>query len=398
MTRISRFIFSFSLLTWLTATVCAQPLPLQISDSLARLELHIGHTSITQTNSLSYNFLRSSKWNNEDKSDQLDRTGNKLRLGYGNQTELAYRFKHTLSGTQGIRIVHSTINGLSISKSLFELALLGNTPFKGAKLNVDRSALLNAELSSVLYELSKEGDRYFDKIGIAFGAHIGQNYRELSSEEGYFYTDSMAEFIETNIAYRALSDRNTLISGLGPAVGLYLEHKGAGSKWKLEVPDLGLLVWSSAKTVQNAQETQRFDGFYVPDITDLSGNWIDTLEQDYLEINNEHVWTLSPYRIHFSYARVLTKDLNLDLSLFYRNIPGFTPQLSAKVGGVTNSSVYSCGITYGGFGTFRSDLNLLLPLSPGVRLLLRGEGLESLVATNMPMGMVASAALYFAMP
>lgn len=376
-------------------SVSGQHLPLRLADSSDRTDLRIDHLSLTQSSAFSFDFLTASNWDDQIKRKQLDRVNSSVRLGFGNRTDLRYKLKETGTGHRLVHIMHTKFSSLNLDKALLELALFGNAQFKGSKIQFDASDYRTTEFSSVyLKKVQQHSGSYLNKRGFGLGVHFGHVYNSYNTTGGYVLTDSLIEFIETDASFANFRNNRNWLGGVGAGISLSLGHDGVKDRWLFETPDLGVLYWPSSRKIETRADLQRFEGFYIDDITRIEGNWQDSLDDEFLVKKDVNAWKLNAFSLQFSYGRTIGKKASMDFRMLYRNLPGFIPEMSLTSGSTLGKTVYTAGLSFGGWSGLRTDLHALVHLSPKVQLMLAVQGAEGLILSDLAMGFSGKGGLY----
>ena len=192
------------------------------------------------------------------------------------------------------------------SKSLVELSLLGNTPFKGENLKLDpiNITAFNYSQLDFSYQWSK-------KIQTSVGLILGHHFLDATVNEAHFYTDPKGAFINYQVDYEAhFTDTTDLIqkpfskNGYGAVFGMSYKESNSSGEIELSISDLGFIKWNNKTSNMHIESQCEFEGINVDDFISFSDsiirNEIDSLQSD-LESNikESYTWQL-PTRFRLS--------------------------------------------------------------------------------------------------
>ena len=185
------------------------------------------------------------------------------------------------------------------SKSLVELSLLGNTPFKGENLKLDPFKIIAFNYSQLdfSYQWSK-------KIQTSVGLLLGHQFIEATVNEARFYTDPQAALINYQLDYEAhYTDTTDLLqkpfskNGYGAVFGMTYKDNISNGEIELSIKDLGFVRWNDKTSNIYIESQYEFKGINVDDFLSFSDsiirNEIDSLQSDLQSnINESYTWQL----------------------------------------------------------------------------------------------------------
>ena len=229
------------------------------------------------------------------------------------------------------------------SKSLVELSLLGNTPFKGKNLKLDPFDITAFNYSQLdfSYQWSK-------KINTSVGLLLGHQFLNVNVNDARFYTDPQAAFVNYQVDYEAhYTDTTNMFSnplinnGYGAVFGISYKDSINKGNIELSISDLGFIKWKDNTTNMYIESQYEFEGINVDDFISFNDslikNEIDSVKAE-LESNlkESYTWQL-PTRLRFSINHPLNWSIfqAYTISIEHRralyNIPKLTLEIHKKM-------------------------------------------------------------------
>ncbi|MEC8274065.1 MAG: DUF5723 family protein [Bacteroidota bacterium] len=229
------------------------------------------------------------------------------------------------------------------SKSLVELSLLGNTPFKGENLKLDPFEIIAFNYSHLdfSYQWSK-------KIQTNVGLLLGHQFIDATVNKAYFYTHPQAAFINYQADYEAhFTDTTDLLQkpfgnkGYGAVFGMSHKDSISNGEIELSISDLGFIRWNDKTSNMHIESQYEFEGINVDDFISFSDsiirNEIDSLQSDLQSNKKEsYTWQL-PTRFRLCINQSLYNSIiqGYSLSIEHRinlyNIPKLTLEVHKKM-------------------------------------------------------------------
>ena len=273
------------------------------------------------------------------------------------------------------------------SKSLVELSLLGNTPFKGEnlKLNPIDITAFNYSQLDFSYKWSK-------KIQTSIGLLLGHHFLNATVNDARFYTHPQAAFINYQLDYKAhFTDTTDLLQkpfgnkGYGAVFGMSYKYSISNGEIELSISDLGFIRWNDKTSNMHIESQYEFEGINIDDFISFSDsiirNKIDSLQSDLQSnIKESYNWQL-PTRFKLSINQPLYNSiiqgysLTIEQRINLYDIPKLTLEVHKKkkkyrlalgyhIGGVEHNG-FQFSYLYGGekthFHIYTKQLNAGIP-------------------------------------
>ena len=185
------------------------------------------------------------------------------------------------------------------SKSLVELSLLGNTPFKGENLKLDP-----LDITAFNYSQLDFSYQWSKKIQTSVGLLLGHHFLDATVNEARFYTHPQAAFINYQVDYEAhFTDTTDLLQkpfgnkGYGAVFGMSYKDSISNGEIELSISDLGFIRWNDKTSNMHIESQYEFEGINVNDFISFSDsiirNEIDSLQSDLQSnIKESYTWQL----------------------------------------------------------------------------------------------------------
>ena len=185
------------------------------------------------------------------------------------------------------------------SKSLVELSLLGNTPFKGENLKLDP-----LDITAFNYSQLDFSYQWSKKIQTSVGLLLGHHFLDATVNEARFYTHPQAAFINYQVDYEAhFTDTTDLLQkpfgnkGYGAVFGMSYKDSISNGEIELSISDLGFIRWNDKTSNLHIESQYEFEGINVNDFISFSDsiirNEIDSLQSDLQSnIKESYTWQL----------------------------------------------------------------------------------------------------------
>ena len=229
------------------------------------------------------------------------------------------------------------------SKSLVELSLLGNTPFKGENLKLDPFEIIAFNYSQLdfSYQWSK-------KIQTSVGLLLGHQFIDATVNKAHFYTHPQAAFINYQADYEAhFTDTTDLLQkpfgnkGYGAVFGMSYKDSISNGEIELSISDLGFIRWNDKTSNMHIESQYEFEGINVDDFISFSDsiirNEIDSLQSDLQSnIKESYTWQL-PTRFRLCINQPLYNSiiqgysLSIEQRINLYDIPKLTIEVHKKI-------------------------------------------------------------------
>ena len=277
--------FSIFLMT-LTLSAYSQESSLQFNTNIGLFNSSINSQLLSQ----SYGFL-----DTKEKSNIIDALKAVNNIAFESNNAFIYQNKKdwelSLSNHIGAYA--------NYSKSLIELSLLGNTPYKGKNLKLDPIYITAFNYSKL--DFSHQWSR---KIQMSVGLLFGHHFLEASVNEASFYTHPQATSINYQLDYEAhYTDTTDLLqkpfskNGYGAVFGMSYKDSISDGEIELSISDLGFIRWNDKTSNMHIESQYEFEGINVDDFISFNDsiirNEIDSLQSNLQSnIKESYTWQL----------------------------------------------------------------------------------------------------------
>ena len=240
--------------------------------------------------SQSYGFL-----DEIEKSNIIDALKAENNIAFESNNAILYQNKKGW----GLSLSNHTGAYATYSKSLVELSLLGNTPFKGENLKIDP-----LDITAFNYSQLDFSYQWSKKIQTSVGLLLGHHFLDATVNEARFYTDPQAAFINYQVDYEAhFTDTTDLLQkpfgnkGYGAVFGMSYKDSISNGEIELSISDLGFIRWNDKTSNMHIESQYEFEGINVNDFISFSDsiirNEIDSLQSDLQSnIKESYTWQL----------------------------------------------------------------------------------------------------------
>lgn len=257
--------------------------------------------------------------------------------------EINNSFTYKNSKEWGLSLSNNVGAYATYSKSLVQLSLLGNTPFKGENLKLDPIDItaFNYSQLNFLYKWNK-------KVETNLGLILGHHLFNANVNKGFFYTDSQASFISYELDYEAhftnsadLRQNPYSNNGYGASFGICYKDSIDKGSIEITINDLGFINWNKKTTNMYIKNQYEFEGIYVDNFINFNDsiirNEINSLQNN-LQANTKEsfMWKI-PTRLSFKINQSLkssfiqTYSISMDHRINLYNTPRFALEISKKI-------------------------------------------------------------------
>ena len=280
--------------------------------------------------SKSYGFLDATK-----KSNIIDALKSENNIAFESNNAFVYQNKKGW----GLSLSNHIGAYVTYSKSLVELSLLGNTPFKGENLKLDPFEIIAFNYSQLdfSYQWSK-------KIQTSVGLLLGHQFIDATVNKAHFYTDPQAAFINYQVNYEVhYTDTTDLLqkpfskNGYGAVFGMTYKDSISNGEIELSISDLGFIRWNNRTSNMHIESQYEFEGINIDNFISFSDsiirNEIDSLQSDLQRnLNESYNWQL-PTSFRLSISQPLYNSIiqGYCLSIEHRTNLYDIPKLTLEV-------------------------------------------------------------------
>ena len=230
-----------------------------------------------------------------EKSNIIDALKAKNNIAFESNNAILYQNKKGW----GLSLSNHIGAYATYSKSLVELSLLGNTPFKGENLKLDP-----LDITAFNYSQLDFSYQWSKKIQTSVGLLLGHHFLDATVNEARFYTHPQAAFINYQVDYEAhFTDTTDLLQkpfgnkGYGAVFGMRYKDSISNGEIELSISDLGFIRWNDKTSNMHIESQHEFEGINVNDFISFSDsiirNEIDSLQSDLQSnIKESYTWQL----------------------------------------------------------------------------------------------------------
>ena len=256
------------------------------------------------------------------------------------------------------------------SSDLFHLLFSGNASFAGKTADLG-----NTDFTSIAYRTFKVGMMQRNKNGmfsVDIGLVQGQNFTRFKFDDAQLFTQEAGSYLDLTWKgnyYQSERESNKLHNqpSMGASINIEARQSYRG-KWMFHelVKDLGFINWNESTKHIQGDTSIRFSGIQFNDILNFDSyatvNIGDTLLNKVRKDQIESKYLVSlPTLFRIEAFRLMPKKFTLGAALQYRYIVGYNPLASIEIGKTfSRMKAIKMGVSYGGFGTFQSNINCIL--------------------------------------
>lgn len=318
------------LLVALTLSAYSQESSLEFNTDIGLFNSSINAQLLSQ----SYGFL-----DEVEKSNIIDALKAENNIAFESNNAILYQNKKGW----GLSLSNHTGAYATYSKSLVELSLLGNTPFKGENLKLDP-----LDITAFNYSQLDFSYQWSKKIQTSVGLLLGHHFLDATVNEARFYTHPQAAFINYQVDYEAhFTDTTDLLQkpfgnkGYGAVFGMSYKDSINNGEIELSISDLGFIRWNDKTSNMHIESQYEFEGINVNDFISFSDsiirNEIDSLQSDLQSnIKESYTWQLPTiFRLCINQALYNSIIQGYSLSIEHRmnlyDIPKLTLEVHKKM-------------------------------------------------------------------
>lgn len=278
-----------------------------------------------------------------------------------------------------INVRHRQHYNSTFTPDLFGLYFYGNKMYAGKTADLSDLNYLNIRYNQFQYgvikKLGKDSSGWTFRGGVSF--LLGENYLDIKTDRGSFYTHPEAEFVELDIYLESKQSDSTntgfgKVNGIGGSVDLGLQYLKEGKYiLRFGIRDAGIIAWNNKSTAFEIDTLYRFEGELIENFFDSlfldiksEGEFTDGFKENRKE---EGFTTMIPLRAEFTYGRFIIPDkLTVWASADYIFNADYTPLIQLW-NDYYISGRFMAGISfrYGGYAELGAGLHLAADLGKG---------------------------------
>ena len=267
----------------------------------------------------------------------------------------------------------------NFTTDMFGLYFYGNKRYAGQKADLSDLNYLDIQYNQLQFGFNSAKLKDSSRWDFSYGASLllGQEYLDISSGRGSFYTHPEAEYVEMDIALKSKQSDTTntgfgAVNGIGASFDFMAQYTRDGKYHILfGIRDAGLIAWNNKSNSFEIDTLYHFEGIYIESIFDSLFLDIKS-EEEFSEgfkknRKQESFSTMVPMTLEFAYGRILIpKKLTVWGSVNYMINVDYTPLFQVK-GDYYFSSRFMGGasIRYGGYAEFGAGLYIGADLGKG---------------------------------
>ena len=239
------------------------------------------------------------------------------------ENELAFEANNSLryqnKNGWGLSLSNHIGSYATYPKTLVQLSLLGNAPFKGDSLKLDPLRLTAFNYSQINFSY-----KWSRTIETSIGVLFGHQLLRLNTNDACFYTDDNAEFINYQLDFEAhYSDTSSALNnpfksnGYGATFGISYKDSINNGNIEVSLSDIGFIRWNEKTTNMHIESQYNFEGINVDDFISfndsiLSNERDSVSDQLKTNLKESYIWRL-PSRIRMS----INQPLNFSIAKAY---------------------------------------------------------------------------------
>ncbi len=346
---------------------------------------------------------------NELKNKSFDKMDSRSTLGSGLNGGIYFKkqIKDHTDKMWMLGIKHRQHYNSNFSKDMFGLYFYGNKPYAGKTADISDLNYLNLRYQQFQFGFitTKVKDDGMWNLMSAGSFLLGQDYLELSSDRGTFYTQPDGEYIDMDL-YLETKQSDSTNSGFGKINGIgasfeFMARYTKENKYHLQfgIKDLGFIAWNNKSTSFVVDTLYHYEGIYIENIFDSL--FLDIKGQDEFadgfkkDKKDEGVTTMIPFTVELSYGRILIPEkLTVWAGGNYIFNADYTP-LFQIWGDYNFSTRISAGVSvrYGGYAELGAGLHAGFDLGKGYILNLGSNYLTGYIAPSSSTAQAANIGL-----
>ncbi len=278
-----------------------------------------------------------------------------------------------------VNVRHRQHYNSTFTPDMFGLYFYGNKMYAGKTADLSDLNYLNIRYNQFQYgivrKLSGDSSGWTFRGGVSF--LLGENYLDIKTDRGSFYTHPEAEYVELDIFLESKQSDSTntgfgKVNGVGGSVDLALQYLKQGKYiLRFGIKDAGIIAWNSKSTSFEIDTLYRFEGELIENFFDSlfldiksEGEFTDGFKENRKE---EGFKTMIPLKAEFSYGRFVIPDkLTLWASADYIFNADYTPYIQLW-NDYYISKRFMAGISfrYGGYAEIGAGIHLAADLGKG---------------------------------
>jgi uncharacterized protein DUF5723 len=341
----------------------------------------IGSDAVTvefQNTYLNDNFI-----DNELKNKSFDKMDDRSVLGSGLNS--GFYFKKSMADKENkswyASVRHRQHYNSNYTSDLFGLYFYGNKPYAGETADLSDLNYLNLRYNQLQFgfitSTVKEDMRWDFMYG--FSALLGQEYLDIKTGRGTFYTQPDGEYIEMDMLLESKQSDSTntgfgSVNGLGASIDFMAQLTKEG-KYHLRfgISDAGFISWNSNSTSFTVDTLYNFEGTLVENFFDSlfldiqpQDDFSDSFKKDRKQ---EGFTAMIPLKLNVAYGRILSEKLTVWASADYIVNADYVPLFQLR-GDYLFSSRFMGGasVRYGGYAELGVGLHLGVDFGKGIIL------------------------------
>lgn len=273
-------------------------------------------------------------------------------------------------------VSNKSLLDLTFEKPLFELAFLGNEPFRGEELLLAGNSFYFTNYSQIkgglTYSLNTTERTH--NFAVAAALNKGTRHNHFEIYEGNLFTAIDASYIDAKVkadmqwVNNESGDFLKIFNGIGGGLDFYYGYECIrGNRFNFSLKDVGYVYWSKAHArLLDADTTIHYDGILIEDILDIRGSTErfsqDSLKEEFDNLTySEGFWYPLPGAVQAYYSYAINQKLNIGVGVqHYFN-------LSAKPMFIFDVAYQTLpwltilpGVSYGGYSNLAAGLNAQL--------------------------------------
>ena len=354
---------------------------------------------------LNNSFLRKFIYGGTIDQELIDENYKRLAHGpnhIGNTADLAVQYRHFTGELFGIKDIGFSAavewhlhNDMDFTDDAYLLVMDGNKAFAGKTADLSNTKYNYLKYSQIKLGLFKEHAQNHSEYGFQLAINLGNQFEEFEAHHAALYTDGDGKSMELSGDFDYLESgyigkNDGVVQGVGAGLDLFYEiEKYQHYQFKVEVANIGFIVWNKESLEYAKEEHVDFEGVEVDNIfkmpnSILPANMTDSLH-DYIIANGHrgsHA-TYTPLEIDVVYQYFINNNISATARFRHKLFGLYSPyfQIGANYH-IKEKYHIGADINYGGYTKLNIGLSLSMEINDNFVLNLRSRYLSGIYGSK----------------
>ncbi len=282
----------------------------------------------------------------------------------------------------------------------FNLVFNGNSMFAGKTATLDNINVHSMQYQQLQFGLVKVYPAYKSSYTVGFGLSLlkGQDDLQITTGKTGLFTQNTGDTITLDLSMRMnqsdiAKTGYSAFNGWGLSTDIFVEYYDTTSevRIRLDVKDLGFIMWNNHSIQNNIDTSFNFTGFNVANLLYPSDSLSNlSLDSSFVKTYNAHQTkktynTILPASVNLSYRMFISDNHQypLDAGINYRFAANYNFMVYAGISDFINKKTIIGGtFTYGGYSKYGLGINFGKDFGKGCILAIQTQNIESLLFPN----------------